>query len=1558
MTQYSGSADAVRAGLPRRCDSHTERCVRSMGPVFVLALALSLVGETRLAKPVHGQVPGPAASEIPNRFLPPPRALLQHLARGREAIRQGQWNVAVDELGAVLAPDRHVEAEADIDQDYFLQDSDQGTASSLRQEAQRLVGSLPPAGRQLYELRFGAAARALLLEAVQQHDISKLTEVIRRYLHTQAGYQAMLLLARHYLEEGKPSAALLCLQRLLEIPEAQRLLEPELSLLAAYCQALLGETAQAARRLADLRNRFAGQPIVWGAESVPAFSSAEQAQAWLADKLPMAAGAARLPSWLVYRGSASRNAPSQGGMLVRSPRWWVPVANDPQDEQLIAEQRRQMAGGDAAQLPALQPLAVDEVVLMRTTNRLMAVDLVTGKRIWEFPWDETPEEESGGYVGSGSASGTPRASELAERLWKDAPYGQLASDGQRVFALHDLSYALWVGNPTVVAPGGLAMQNPKWPRKENKLVALDLARQGALLWIVGGPDGGDEPALANAFFLGPPLPAMGQLFVLAEVLGELRLMVLEPATGKLLWQQQLGHVDNFTIDQDPQRRLAGACPSYADGVLVCPTSAGAVVAIDIATRSLLWGFRYPTNTLPQPFARMAVPRIGNAANLPDETWADATVTIAEGRVVLTPVESDELYCLNLLDGTLAWPPRKRDTSLYVACIHQGKIILVGKHSVQAIALADGSAAWSAPLQLPDEAVGGRGFFSGRWYFLPTSVGRVHKIDLESGTIVESVQVRGPLGNLICHRDQVLALGPDGLAAYYQLEALERWVQARLAEDPMDREALARKCDLLLQRGQRRQALEIMWTIHEQDPNDEAARRQLVDTYLDALDEDFASYASMRERIEPLIDEPAQRAELLRKLVVGLESLGRWDEAFQSLLKLADLWAAQSAEAEPLETVGPQWSVRPRRWIQGRMAALLEAVAGAEHQALRDRWQEQLQRRLEQILRSGSRSALRLFIEQFAPHPVAQQARRHFARMLYENGEFLAAELQLVAILGDQLDRADVDTLALAAELYLRMQRLEGASHCLQVLEQLDPDARLSSGQTVAAFLESLRKLPAYERLEKQSAPWPYGLVRSRVEQPSGLPFISSLFYPARIEEAYGLWPRLASVTLDLRSNQVVVRDGWGQPLQQALLNQTGPQFGAMYGLARAKAVGHLLLMAVQSDVVAIDALRPVQDPQDAVLWRVDLAESTPNIAQRRLNQRPLRHPWNQTGVRVVLADFSQQRIPLSSLGPVAASGVCYQRYRQLTCVDPLSGEVLWTRDGMEHGAQLFGDDQYLFVVGYDQTEALVLRTATGEILGRRPSERIENRWATLGRRVLAWHDEAGQLALRIYDAWSGEEFWRELFPIGSRAELVDDEKVAVFRPDGEFLVASLREGKVVLRTRLDPVPAASHLIVQADQDAYYVFPGSIVPPNARTSLVAPVGTGSAASPILQGKLYALDAVTGRPLWPIPVQLDGFSVPSQQPPLAPILTFVRGVRSGNSTSLSVVCVDKRDGRAVYENYQLPLLQASLLLFEIAADPVAKNVRLQAGGQQVYLEFTGEPIPPAAPWQGTQGGASND
>ena len=117
---------------------------------------------------------------------------------------------------------------------------------------------------------------------------------------------------------------------------------------------------------------------------------------------------------------------------------------------------------------------------------------------------------------------------------------------------------------------------------------------------------------------------------------------------------------NRTSLEESQRRWAGASPSYADGILVCPTSAGAMVGVELATRSLLWGYCYSQGREQPPQQRLRVPRRSVRTEPSASHWIDGSVSIGEGRVLATPVESDWLYCLSLIDGKLLWKcPRAR-----------------------------------------------------------------------------------------------------------------------------------------------------------------------------------------------------------------------------------------------------------------------------------------------------------------------------------------------------------------------------------------------------------------------------------------------------------------------------------------------------------------------------------------------------------------------------------------------------------------------------------------------------------------------------------------------------------------------------------------------------------------------------------------------------------------------------------------------------------------------------------------------------------------------------------
>ena len=431
-----------------------------------------------------------------------------------------------------------------------------------------------------------------------------------------------------------------------------------------------------------------------------------------------------------------------------------------------------------------------------------------------------------------------------------------------------LGPALIAGRARVMG-GGLPGEQTS---ASNRLAAYEI-RTGKLRWHIGGPAGQHALRQAETFFLGPPLPLLGQLYVLGEIKGEIRLLALDGATGKFLWSQQLAMAEQGVL-QDASRRWAGASPSYADGVLVCPTTTGAIVGVDLATRSLLWGYRYGRSRSGNRMNMGGMPMVFSGPGPP--RWIDGSVSIADGRVLTTPAESDLLYCLSLTDGGLLWKcPRNGD--LYVACVDRDKVVLVGRRTVRALRMADGTPAWKRTIELPESSTpSGRGFRAGERYFLPLSSAEIVGIDLGRGRIVQVAKSRkGDVpGNILCHRGKVISQALRSLDAYYQLDAVQAEARRRLAANPLDAEALSLRGEILLDAGKRAEAVAAFRRAYDLDA-DPRTRVLLRDALLDGLRTDFAAYRHRGDEAERLVDDPAQHALYLRLMADGLRQAGEW-----------------------------------------------------------------------------------------------------------------------------------------------------------------------------------------------------------------------------------------------------------------------------------------------------------------------------------------------------------------------------------------------------------------------------------------------------------------------------------------------------------------------------------------------------------------------------------------------------------------------------------------------------------------------------------------------------------
>ncbi len=679
------------------------------------------------------------------------------LSAARAAIEEQRYADAVRTLDTLLRND---------DEGFTAVAADGGSGQPVKAAATALLASLPGRAIAQYETWVGPQAQQALREAIARRDRTALAAVAEQYPCATAGAQAVILLGCDALDRGHPLEALGWLRRLARLPAVAQRFEPQRSLTTAMAWLAAGREDRALETIQDLAALGSKVHFRIGDEEYSCSDAPERILAGLSGSLGPPQAAPTNDNWSLFRGDAARNAPTVFSGSLGPLRWLVDAEQGRKPSEVQTAMHRRIPSSPKVQLPSAHPLVVDDLVLARMPGRLMALDAEGGRQMWEFPpggdtaLDDAPQDT---FPRGG---GSLRDVLLWQRTYQDALYGQLASDGHRVFLVDGLGSAWGRRIPVVVGVGGRPAIRPA-PVSHNRLVALQFSGQGKLAWSVGGTSGEDEPELAGAFFLGAPLPVGERLFALAELDGEIVLCALHSDSGQLEWSRVLAVPPQGILD-DSQRRLAGASPSLADGVLVCPTSAGAVVAVDIGTRSILWGYEFPPAMRSGRARQLRV--VGGVPVQLDRSGPsnsiDATATIADGCVVLAPVEAGELVCLDLDSGELVWR-REAGDILYVGCVQQNTVLVVCTAGLAAWDLASGKPAWDEwNVALPDGArPAGRGLYADGFYYLPTNASEIVKINLDDGRIVQRIHTESPPGNLVAHGRLLVWQSPDAVEAF-------------------------------------------------------------------------------------------------------------------------------------------------------------------------------------------------------------------------------------------------------------------------------------------------------------------------------------------------------------------------------------------------------------------------------------------------------------------------------------------------------------------------------------------------------------------------------------------------------------------------------------------------------------------------------------------------------------------------------------------------------------------------------------------------------------------------
>lgn len=1471
------------------------------------------------AKPVGGAARKVDAPQAASRGLQiADREIVSALKRVPALLAEERYSEAAKIVGEILAADEDYCYRPDLDSNLYRQ---------VKAQAEQLLAKFPAVALEEYELNYGPLARKLLEESLAKNDYRVLAEVERRYFFTKVGSEAAFLLGTHHRTQGRFTTAALYFERLRRLGRDADRYEPALSTQLALCWHQAGMSRQAGESMTRLLADGANREVRIGGKAVATPAVAGEVGQWLA---AIAGTAVRIePQWSVFAGTASGNSPAgRGAPWLPGAVWNTPSTNAWLDG-LIQTLPAAFVKERRTQLPTIRPLVAGSQVIVRTPLSLISYRRDSGQIAWESrPTTNlstllqfAEDKQRDGRVKSVTAA-------LRRRLWDDLGFGALSTDGRFVFALDDPGVRL----------GGVS----RWLRVRDdgereiddtpfsglsRLVAYDL-QTGKVVWERGGGKHLAD-ALAGGRFQGPPLPLGDQAFVVVELPEQTLLVALDVETGATREQWLL----DASPDEAPQpvndmlaewqsetEPLHSTSPSYSDGVLICRTSRNRYVAFDLTQRSVRWSFKAP---VPEADARQRMMRRAfqqqgsQPQELRSEEWCDSGPLIAEGRVLVTPHDDDQLYCLNATDGTLVWTAPRQD-GVQVTGVYDGRVVITGRSGATARRLSDGKPAWRQErIEWPGGATpSGRGYLSRDALHVPLNNAEIVTVDVREGRLVARARHRDGVvaGNLVQVEDEAYAWTGSGLRRFETLASRAANVPADAPDLPVE-QRLAR-AEILRNEGRLDDALAVLQDVRRTAPSPECDRL-LGETLL------LVSLEQIKERL-PLVEElaqnatePAVRGGLWLRAAQTRRQGEAWREAFAAYGKWMN-------SGEPLDRTLDLTASRQARRSQV-VRAELEGFWGDAPAAAR----AELEAPLLELLAAAATVEQ---IEALGFHPGAQEARLRLARQQFDGGKILAAELLWRNVWQEGDDAQRAQAAARLAQLLQGRGAIVESARFYRELNDAFADAPCLDGKTGRQLIA---ELPADGDVARQLSTGdlfpstkPKVEVAAKNEQP---PEASStmIYMPLRpAHDGSPLAPNLF-VAIDQRNRKLFGCDATG--VRRWAVELASPQNANVLGLqnqgfAECRAVGHLVIAWLGSRVFAVD---PWTDG-GKVIWTRELMGDDPN-RWWRLGQFQRRMQ--------IMAVGGPTQAELGAHFTATRRYVAFQESRLLTAVDPLTGATLWMRDDLPPGCELFGDARHLVAIPPDKSEMRVYRATDGAELRRHETPGKGKRIVTVGASWVTFDAEGAEAKLERFDLVEGRSVWQRTFAKQAKATAIDDSQLGVLEPSGKFVALAVDDARIHLETALDRMDDLESVVAMRNDRDYYVIANRAEP---KSDVPFGVNRRQPGHLRVDGVMYAIEVGTAKRRWQRAIEDQSIVV--CHPTAAPVFVLlhrrqkVTPVGNGGWTSappvLHLSLLDRRSGEVLHT---AEFKNGYDVSFRMNTDPAKREFVFQNAQQLVTLTY---------------------
>src|ERR1051325_2029691 len=512
------------------------------------------------------------------------------------------------------------------------------------------------------------------------------------------------------------------------------------------------------------------------------------------------------------------------------------------------------------------------------------------------------------------------------------------------------------------------------------------------------------------------------------------------------------------------------------------------------TRSLVWSYPYRENAHqqivlpgmnPNPFGR---PQPGIVGTTVISKWKSSPPALQDGKVVFTAPDADSVHGISLRDGKPLWKRSQVEGDLFMAGVFKGKVLIVGKTSIRALSLKDGSQQWAV---YTGDVPAGQGVASKDIYYLPLKKGEILAVDIERGQVKahnRSANQTAKPGNLVFYEGMVLSQTPTEVMAYPQLSARLVSAKADTTNDPDNMVKLTDYGELLLKDGQVNLAVDALLKVYNTKPNAPLAKRvdeRLFEALTDLMQVDFDKasrdhltvYKDLTSVPGNNLEEQTRKSKYFRLVGQGRQSQGNLVEAFEMYKQFVALEIHRD-QGGIASLEDPNNKIPVNVWLRGRISGMLEKAPENQKAPLEAKIAEDW----AQVEKQKDIDSMRSFVGMFdTPVKVGREARVRLAETIMERNDrasFLEAEMFLYQVLGSEF-RAEAATggraLAALAKLEETKATVDSMKLAADYYRQLDRDFAKVAGRGDKTGTDLLNELAWDKRflpfLETNSSSW-------------------------------------------------------------------------------------------------------------------------------------------------------------------------------------------------------------------------------------------------------------------------------------------------------------------------------------------------------------------------------------------------------------------------------------------------------------------------------------------------------